>query len=444
MLFVVSAACAQGQTPLPIYTDRLVNGFQDWSWANRDLNNTSPVYSGANSIQVTASTWEAASFHHADFDSRLYSDLTFWANGGVTGGQRLQVKAEFGTNSGPAVALPVLPTNSWQRFSVPLSALGVANKSNLNRLTIQLASGGTSGTFYLDQIQLNAVPAPALVHLDVNATQALRSVDPRWFSVNTAIWDSNFDTAETVALMNDIGARMLRFPGGSLSDEYHWAINKTSTNTWQWATPFASFVHVATNIGAQAMITVNYGTGTPVEAASWVRHSNVTNHFGFRYWEIGNEIYGDWETDTNSFPHDPYTYAVRATNFIAQMKAADPAIKIGIVVAAGENSFSNAYTLNHPAINPRTGATNYGWTPILLGTLKQLGVTPDFVSHHVYPEYTAQESDPLLLQSTVNWARDAADLRQQITDYFGPAGTNIELLVTENNSNAGDQGKQST
>jgi hypothetical protein len=38
----------------------------------------------------------------------------------------------------------------------------------------------------------------------------------------------------------------------------------------------------------------------------------------------------------------------------------------------------------------------------------------------------------------------AADLRQQIADYFGPGGTNIEIVCTENNSNSGSQGKQST
>ena len=36
-----------------------------------------------------------------------------------------------------------------------------------------------------------------------------------------------------------------------------------------------------------------------------------------------------------------------------------------------------------------------------------------------------------------DWASAAASLRQQITDYIGPAGTNIELCVTENNSDSG-------
>ena len=79
---------------------------------------------------------------------------------------------------------------------------------------------------------------------------------------------------------------------------------------------------------------------------------------------------------------------------------------------------------------------------MLLTTLKNLGVTPDFAVYHYYAQYTdpnanpvpAADSDPILLQASVNWARDAADIRQQITDYFGAGGTNIELIVTENNS----------
>jgi alpha-N-arabinofuranosidase len=240
-----------------------------------------------------------------------------------------------------------------------------------------------------------------------------------------------------------MGCLTLRFPGGSLSDEYHWGSNKTLNNTWEWQTSFTDFVYLATNIGARVFITVNYGSGTPGEAAGWVRHANVTNNYAFKYWEIGNENYGTWETDTNTFPHDAYTYAMRAKDYLQQMKAADPTIKVGVVVAPGENSFVNGYT-SHPAYNPRTGQTNYGWTPVLLTTLKNLGVTPDFLVHHVYPAHTGQESDPLVLQSAVVWARDAADLRQQITDYFGPGGTNIELICTENNSNSGQQGKQST
>src|SRR5689334_17962071 len=77
----------QAQSPLLIYTDHLANGFQDWSWAARNLSNTAPVHTGADSISVNASAWQALSFWHQDLNAPAYTNLTFWANGGTAGGQ---------------------------------------------------------------------------------------------------------------------------------------------------------------------------------------------------------------------------------------------------------------------------------------------------------------------------------------------------------------------
>jgi len=437
------------QANLPLYTDHLVNGFQNWSWGTLNFGNASMVNSGASSISLNGTAWNVAlSLHQTPFDTSPYSTLSFWAHGGPAGGQILHIYARVNGTDTAGSNLSALPANTWQQYIVPLTTVGAANKTNVELFTLQLTSNGTTNAFYIDDIQLIAKPAPALVHLSIDATHPIRSADFRWAGFNTAIWDSNFDTATTISLFKEIGATILRFPGGSLSDEYHWASNKSGTNTWTWATSFANFVHIATNIASQAFITVNYGSGTPAEAASWVRYSNVTNHYGFKYWEVGNECYGTWETDTNNKPNDGYTYAQRAATYFQQMKAADPTIKIGIVVVPGEESYANGNT-THAATNLLNGQLHYGWTPVLLSTLKALGIVPDFAVHHRYPEYTASgssvaDSDALLLQSTSGWAGDAADLRRQIVAYFGPEGTNIELVCTENNSDAGSQGRQST
>lgn len=429
------------QSNLIIYADGLLNDFQDWSWAARNLANTSPVHSGTDSIAVYSTAWQGLSFEHADMDTSLYSSLSFWINGGG-GGQIIQVQALLGmvvtTNT---YLMPELPSNTWQQIVIPLTSLGIADQPNFDRFWLQLTGSGTTNTYYVDDIEFVAKPAPNPILITVNTAKPVRTADARWFGINTAIWDGDFDTPETVSLLDEMGLRALRFPGGSASDEYDWASNTSDTNTWQWATSFDDFAHVATNVGVSAIITVNYGTGTPAEAAAWVAYSKSQN-YGFKYWEIGNECYGTWETDSNTFPHDPYTYATRAAQYIQQMRAADPTIHIGVVVTPGETSGSNGYT-NHPAYNPRTGQTNYGWTAVLFTTLKSLGATPDFAIHHWYPEYTDTENDATLLQGTGVWAGAAADLRQQISDYFGSGGTNIELLCTENNSNAGAQGKQS-
>ena len=439
---------ANAQANLPVYTDNLVNGFQDWGWGTCNFSNTSPTHSGSTySISATPSSSPGISLHQNNFNTSPYASLSFWANGGTGGGQVLKVYVTLGSTDQSAYTCSALTATAWTQFVIPLSSLSAANKTNLNRITIKFAGGGT-GVFYLDDIQLNASPAPALVHLTVDASQTIRTADARWFGLNTAVWDSYFDTTATSNALAELGAQSLRFPGGSLSDEYHWVTGKSLTNTWTWATSFGNFMHIATNARVQAFITVNYGTGTSNEAAAWVKSANVTNHCGFKYWEIGNECYGLWETDSNNVAHDPYTYANRAAGYIALMKAADPTIKVGVVAVPGEDSSSN--NAAHPVVNPRTGVTHYGWTPILLSYLKTNGVTPDFLIHHVYPQWTpvnpttGTDSDPLVLQASSGWASDAADLRQQLTDYLGPPGTNTELVCTENNSDSGAVGRQLT
>ncbi|MFZ0826637.1 MAG: alpha-L-arabinofuranosidase [Verrucomicrobiia bacterium] len=430
------------QASLAIYTDGLVNGFQDWSYATHNLSNTAPVHSGVYSISVNTVYWNAISFHHTNFDSTPYASFTFWVNGGA-GGQSLAVYAYLNDVNQNYYQIPgVLPANTWQQVVIPLSALGAADKANLSRFDIKLAQVGnsTANTFYVDDVQLAAKT------VTVDTAQALRQADARWFGANTAIWEYGFDSPDTLSLMNEMGCRTLRFPGGSFSDEYHWASNYIVGSSWErWPTSFGNFMDIATNLGANVFITANYGTGTADEAADWVRSANITNQCGFKYWEIGNECYGTWEMDSNTADpyqaHDPWTYAMRFSDYYTAMKAADPTIKVGIVVVPGEDNYVNNYS--HSAYNPRTDQTHYGWTPVVLATLSSLGVTPDFMVHHFYPEYQV-DSDPLLLQAATNWAGDAADLRQQINDYFGSGGENIELLCTENNADAAPQGVQST
>ena len=452
LLFLVLLSWAvkvNAQANLAVYTDNLVNGFQDWGWGTRNFSNPSPTHLGSTySISASMVAWQALSLQHSDFNVTPYSSLIFWAHGGTSGGQRLQVNLSYspnGATNGPTYALsPALPAGAWQQYTIPLSSLKATGVSNYNRVTIQLTGSGTTNTFYVDDIQFGAAPAPALTHLGVDATQTIRLADARWFGVNTATWDGYLGNSQTLPLLQEAGCLALRWPGGSTSDTYHWASDKPGNSR---------FMNLATNLGAQVFITVNYGSGSSNEAAAWVKSANLTNHCGFKYWEIGNECYGTWENDTNIPAHDPYTYAVRAAGYIAAMKAAytNIPIRVGVVMMPGEGSSSNNAT--HFAINPRTGTTNYGWTPVMLATLKSLGATPDFAIYHFYPEYTltgvtpvpAADSDPLLLQVSVNWASDAADMRQQISDYIGPAGTNIELVCTENNSDSSSaMGRQLT
>jgi hypothetical protein len=473
-----------------IYSNALVNGWANSSYGTSvNLSNTSRLYPGCtDSISATINSgYSAFQLGHNPMTNGGYDSISFWLNGGVSGGQILQMYGNLanGAQSG-RFALNIPPANTWVQYSVPLSALGVANATNFTGFAIQDIAGTSEPAFYLDDIQLSSAAAPAVTQLAVNASQSIRRADARWFGINVAMWDGILDTPQSIASLGNMGARALRWPGGSDSDVYHWVDDQSDYNGYAWPTSQASFIQVITNLNAETMTTVNYGTGTPQEAAAWVAYCNAattgavhlgndqyginwqssgfwaalrasaplatddgsnflrisrTAPLGFKYWEIGNEVYGSWETDSNSPPNDPFTYAGRAVEYISLMKQVDPTIKIGVVVTPGANSYPH-YTDN-PAIDPVTAQVNFGWTPILLATLKSLGVTPDFAIHHRYAQNGGGESDAGLLQSSSGWAFDAANLRGMINDYMGANGTNIELICTENNSVSSNPGKQS-
>lgn len=425
-----------------IYTDQLDNGWQSWSWATVNLANTSPVHTGTRSVSVTAAAWQALYLHHNAFSSSSYQGVRFWIHGGALGGQRVQIQGLLGGAAQPAVQLNPLPAGQWRLIEIPLSTLGVDNKPNLDGFWIQDVTGTAQPTWFVDDFSLVSAGPPAQLQVQVNTTQLGQTIDTRMFGVNAAVWDSSFGNQATTNLLNEAGNTTLRFPGGSLSDEYHWATNTTGTNTWQWATSFDSFATVALGNQAQVFITANYGTGTPQEAAAWVNYSNNVKGYGFKYWEIGNENYGSWEADNRPRPHDPYIYANEAQLYIQQMKAADPTIKVGVVVIDGEDSFAN-YS-DRVVTNPRTGQQHSGWTPVMLSRLRQLGVTPDYVIYHKYAQAPFSENDEGLLNSASTWASDIEGLRQQVNDYLGTNGANVEIVCTENNSVYTQPGKQTT
>jgi hypothetical protein len=281
------------------------------------------------------------------------------------------------------------------------------------------------------------------VTVNVDTTTPIRPVDEKVFGVNTAVWNQAFPDPQTVLDLQDMQVRMLRYPGGSSSDDYNWQTNQSQVEMQSaGATNFDTFAASALAIGAQVVITTNYGTGTPQEAAAWVTYSNVTKGYGFKYWEVGNECYGTWEDDIQAKPHDPVTYATRAVQYIQAMKAADPTIKIGVVADASEDSYQNGNLV--VATNLVNGTKHIGWTPVMLSTMAGLGVLPDFLIYHSYAQNPGSENDSLLLQeSALTWPAAATGLRNQLTDYVGAAGAGIQLLVTENNSVNTNPGKQS-
>ncbi|MBV9848669.1 MAG: cellulose-binding protein, partial [Armatimonadetes bacterium] len=116
----------------------------------------------------------------------------------------------------------------------------------------------------------------------VNAAAPAGALPATGVGVNTAVWDGNLLDAAVPGLLSQAGVTVLRFPGGSTSDVYHWQNNSATAGTGQYINPadtFDAFMGVAQKAGATPVITVNYGSnaagnagGDPNEAAAWVNY----------------------------------------------------------------------------------------------------------------------------------------------------------------------------
>ncbi|MGC5051524.1 cellulose binding domain-containing protein [Micromonospora sp. DT48] len=271
----------------------------------------------------------------------------------------------------------------------------------------------------VDQPIADAATTPATV--TVNTRAGLATVPDTALGVNHAIWDSQLGTTETSDLLRAAGVQMMRYPGGSYADIYHWRDHTAPGGYVAPGTDFDTFMAGVRRAGAQPMIIANYGTGTAEEAAEWVRYANVTKGYDARYWTVGNENYGNghygasWEADHHPDKSATY-YANLVVEYADAMKAVDPSIKVGAVLTMPAN-WPDGLT---------AGEDPGPWNQTVLSIA---GQKIDFVDVHWYPGGSAAESLPRTSHIT-----DAVHLlREQITRYAGPNAGRIGISLTEVN-----------
>lgn len=302
-------------------------------------------------------------------------------------------------------------------FALPLSLT--------RRGRAALVAGLLLGTSVLTGVSApSAGAATAPVTVTVNARAGLATMPATGLGVNHAIWDQYLATNETSDLLRDAGVQMVRYPGGSYADIYHWRDHTAPGGYVAPGTDFDSFMAAARRVGAEPMIIANYGTGTPAEAADWVRYANVTKRYGARYWTVGNENYGNghygaaWEADHHPDKSATY-YANLVVSYAEAMKAVDPTIKVGAVLTMPANWPDGLTAGDDPG----------PWNKTVLSIA---GPKIDFVGVHWYPGGSAAESLPRTSHIT-----DAVHLlRQQITRYAGPDAARIGISLTEVNVTA--------
>ncbi|MEU2021524.1 cellulose binding domain-containing protein [Streptomyces sp. NPDC016469] len=266
------------------------------------------------------------------------------------------------------------------------------------------------------------------VDVQVNAQAALGTLTGAARGVNTAIWDSHMNDPEVADLMSAADVGVMRYPGGSYADIYHWETHTAPGGYVAPGTGFDAFMGTVRAAGAQPILIANYGSGTPEEAAGWVRYANVTKKYGAKYWEIGNEIYGNghygsgWENDEHE-DKSPQEYAREVRAYAAAMKAVDPTVKIGAVLTSpgewpdGVVGTGDAGDWNHTVL------------PAVADVI-------DFVSVHWYAGGSDTTADAAMSR-LAKLPGELREVRNQIDRVAGAHSPDIKIALTEINTNTG-------
>jgi hypothetical protein len=275
----------------------------------------------------------------------------------------------------------------------------------------------------------------------VNASDDLATIPGNAIGLNTAVYDGHMNDAAIPTLLKAAGVTAMRYPGGSYSDIYDWQTNTATGGYVAPGTSFPDFLKTAQATGANPVVTVNYGTGTPSLASAWVQNA-VAGNDNVAYWEVGNEVYGNgtyganWEADSHctdasgnpvtvgSAPSQTYncgpaTYASNLLNYIAAMKAASPSSHVCAVLTTPGFWPDNV-------TNPTTSPQPWNQT-----VLTALGAKTDCVVVHYYPggsDTASMLTDPADITGIVS------ALHAEISQYAKVDPASVKIIVTETNS----------
>jgi hypothetical protein len=324
----------------------------------------------------------------------------------------------------------------WQSGGGSGSLTNVPNATNA---TLAVTPPST-GTYRFDYIATDGsgsvtssvvtVTVLAPITVTLNPTQTMATMPLEGLGVASAVYDNILTSAGIGNSISNAGIKIIRYPGGSYADCFHWQNYSGCDNIYLASgNTFDNWINnTVIPAGAKAIITVNYGSNTtcdggadPSEAAAWVNYANITRGLGIKYWEIGNEVggngyYGDpgWEYDLH-YPYDgnragqpalsPAAYGSNSLAFINAMKAQDSTIKCGIGFDQGRVSYNAA------ALPPVSNVV-------------------DFVVIHWYPGGT----DAQILQSPSQIPGGVSDCRSQIGQYVGSRSNQVGIAVTETGS----------
>lgn len=260
---------------------------------------------------------------------------------------------------------------------------------------------------------------------------------------------------DVLDLIRGLKPPFIRFPGGCFADIYHWRdgvgerdlrptrFNHAWKHVWDQLegneVGTAEFIDLCRLVGCEPVITVNFGSASPEEAAAWVEYCNgdsttpmgrlraAHGHpepFGVKLWELGNEPWGHWEVGCC----DAATNARRYLEFRKAMLAVDPGL---VLLATGSNA----------------NETDRAWDQTVAD---MVGADMDYLTLHYYaPQLRPEEYG--LPESTIYEGTAAAALKLEeslsaAAAALGARGLSgkVALAVTEWNTMYMDESNRET
>ena len=310
------------------------------------------------------------------------------------------------------------------------------------------------GTMTAAELPYDSVGEPLRARVAVNAADVRGKVNRRVFGSNLVaaddkdvyrdftylpavrtgcgIWDDKTGrpVQGTVDIAREMGMSVIRYPGGNIAHKYLWKeyvgpLGKRGDHVFG----LDEYLEWCRAVGGEPLITTADYVDTPESLAEMVQYLNapaVAAHpwamkraawghkapWGVKWFELGNETFADNHSKIKPEKWTPQQYIAWAKKCVTLMKAVDPTVKIGLVLAGDPFSEWNGwdkYVLTHGKdladfwiihyYTPNYGANLEGYDDLAMGACLAVGEqSRDFLQRNIamIRQYTG-ESKPIAL-----------------------------------------------
>lgn len=226
----------RADAPLVIFEDGLAEGWQDWSWALRDLAATAPVHEGKRAIKLTPAGYRGLYLHHSGLGTDGYGALETFINGDAST-LNVCVAGEDGKFR-PAVPLGKYAraggeAPGWARAVIPLADLGVDRPGGrITGIVFQAGGAEARPDVFLDSVSLQPDPSlpaaltTAVIAVAVNVNAGRHPISPLIYGMAFAPPD----------YVRDLRLGLNRW-GGNDKSRYNWEQGNAcnAARDWRWA-----------------------------------------------------------------------------------------------------------------------------------------------------------------------------------------------------------------